>query len=365
MIKYTFSVIICGRKDYSTRTTSWGKTNQNFYQTFAKYIETIGFIDYNIYNKIFNRLHAYYSNIVFSQPSFRDGILNIFTESKYKREIKKIGKLPAAFIHTGNFCIPEKLSRESKHFLYTDATVLAGIKYSEKKYSKRYLKTFLKYTSIYEKRLTGIFTFNQWTRDSLIDDFGVEAQKITNVGFGANLTPYVGPKDYTNGLILIVLRRGAENIKGLNLLIEAFKLARQKNTKIRLAVVGTTSEPVDGVDYYEGYPREKTVELFQVSSLYAMPALMEPNGMVYPEALSCQTPILGLDRLAFPEFAGYGKYGFIVEPDPQIIAEKILYAMDNPRLLEKMGREGQEFAIRRYSWDVVVQKMLDTINSCL
>ncbi len=96
-----------------------------------------------------------------------------------------------------------------------------------------------------------------------------------------------------------------------------------------------------------------------------MPAIFEPNGMVFPEALSCKTPVLGLNRLAFPEFAGYGKYGFIVNPDPQEIADKILFALDNPQLLEKMGREGQEFAVGRYSWNVVVQKMLDTINKSL
>ena len=88
--------------------------------------------------------------------------------------------------------------------------------------------------------------------------------------------------------------------------------------------------------------------------------------MVYPEALSCKTPILGLNRLAFPEFAGNGKYGFIVdEPCPELIADTILEAMNEPARLEKMGTDGQKFAIERYNWDNVANKMLTIIEKYL
>jgi len=251
------------------------------------------------------------------------------------------------------------------HLAYTDASPLGSFKYGLVTHSAKYLKNLIRYTAQYAGRFKIIFTFNEWTRKSIIEDFGVAAEKVHNVGFGANLNPYLAGKKYDNGLILTVLRRGNEELKGLNLLLQGFKIAHNQNRNLKLAVVGTTCEAMAGVTYYEGHPRSKTISLFQEAALYAMPAIFEPNGMVFPEALSCKAPILGLDRLAFPEFAGYGKYGFIVHPDPQDIADKILYALDNPQLLEKMGREGQEFAIKRYSWEVVVQKMLDTINKSL
>ena len=69
----------------------------------------------------------------------------------------------------------------------------------------------------------------------------------------------------------------------------------------------------DGVFYYYNQPRTVTVSLFQECALYAMPALLEPNGITYLEALANKMPILGLNRFAFPEFSGYGKFGFIVD----------------------------------------------------
>ena len=68
---------------------------------------------------------------------------------------------------------------------------------------------------------------------------------------------------------------------------------------------------MDGVTYYYNEPRSKTVELLQKATLYVMPAIREPNGITYLEALANKTPIIGLNRFAFPEFCGYGEYGFI------------------------------------------------------
>jgi glycosyltransferase involved in cell wall biosynthesis len=90
-----------------------------------------------------------------------------------------------------------------------------------------------------------------------------------------------------------------------------------------------------------------------------MPSLFEPNGMVYIEALACKTPILGLNRLAFPEFCGHGKFGFIVEPDKDIIATELLKAFENPTDIEIKGRSGQEFVLNRYRWDIVTKKILE------
>ena len=355
-------IIFCGTTD-EIASRSWGKTNTYLLNHLQRQAQVIGTIDYSITNRFLKFLHKIYCRIFLGQQSFRDNFLNFLMERKFIAKYIKLNEKPHVFIHSGVLCIPSSLKTEAAHALFVDATIMGGIKYNNLELSKRHRRVFLRNTQKYESRLNWILTFNEWTAKSLTDDFSVNPDKIHNIGFGANLEPYKGNKDFTNGLILTVLRRGLEKNKGLYLLLEGFELARKTNRNLRLAVVGTTLDPIEGVEYYEGFPRSKTLELFREASLFALPALFEPNGMVYPEALACKTPILGLDRLAFPEFSGYGEYGFIAEPDPEKISETIIQAMDNPGLLEKKAVKGQQFAVERYNWDNVVQKALQIISS--
>ena len=90
----------------------------------------------------------------------------------------------------------------------------------------------------------------------------------------------------------------------------------------------------------------------RAATLFTMPALCELNGIVYLEALASQTPILGLDRLALPRrFSGNGRYGFIVKkPEVRDVAMAIVEALKDKKALQRMGAEGQKFAVERYSW---------------
>ena len=90
-----------------------------------------------------------------------------------------------------------------------------------------------------------------------------------------------------------------------------------------------------------------------------MPAVREPNGITYLEALASKTPIIGLNRFAFPEFSGDGQFGFIVpEYNSELLANTIINALSNPSLLNKMGLEGQAFVKGKYDWDIVVDKIM-------
>ena len=94
-----------------------------------------------------------------------------------------------------------------------------------------------------------------------------------------------------------------------------------------------------------------------------MPALFEPNGITYLEALANKAPIVGLNRFAFPEFAGYGKYGFIVDnADKDLLAHTIIDALSDKQRLEIMGIKGQEYVISNFSWDKTVSSLICNIN---
>jgi glycosyltransferase involved in cell wall biosynthesis len=105
-------------------------------------------------------------------------------------------------------------------------------------------------------------------------------------------------------------------------------------------------------------------QLFREASLYAMPALVEPWGLVYLEALASKTPILGLRRHAFPEIAGEGRYGFIVDrPTPEAVSEALVHAVSDPQRLRLMGEEGHRHSLSAYSWDRVAERISAVLRS--
>lgn len=222
-----------------------------------------------------------------------------------------------------------------------------------------YLRYFEKKTGASFRKMNLIFTMNEWTRDYTIKHYGLPESKVFNVGFGINVKLYYGNKNYSEKRMLIVLRKGREKMKGLVLLLNALKIARQTYPDLSLDVVGTDyGNGEENVRCWYNFPRSKTTELFQKASLYVMPSQGEPNGITYLEALANKAPIVGLKGFAVPEFSGYGKYGFVIdEVSPDAVARTIVEAFSDVERLKKMGEDGQAFVADRFSWDNVTNQM--------
>jgi glycosyltransferase involved in cell wall biosynthesis len=214
------------------------------------------------------------------------------------------------------------------------------------------------------KYLNFVFTQNEWTRQALINNYRLSEDKVINVGFGINVEPYTGIKDYNSELLLILVRKGYERDKGLFELVEAFKILRSMRPNVRLAVVGTDIiENTDGITCYYNQPREVTLDLYKLSSLYVLLNICEPNGISYLEALANRTPIVGLDRFAFPEFSGYGRWGFILKNTaPEYIAHILDDALNNKQRLQQMGQEGQAYVLERFRWEKVIDRILNILK---
>jgi glycosyltransferase involved in cell wall biosynthesis len=109
---------------------------------------------------------------------------------------------------------------------------------------------------------------------------------------------------------------------------------------------------------------EELQELFNTHSLFLMPALNEPWGLVYLEAMACKMPIMGLTRNSFPELSGHGKYGFAIdEADPAMLAHALVEAFRNPERLKEMGEQGQRFCLSTFSWNKTVDRILEVVQS--
>lgn len=294
---------------------------------------------------------------------FRQPVLYGYLKRKTRRMIKKTDADAVLFID--QHCIGKGVDPSKRYYCYLDSVLPPVFERLEhpSPWQKMVMRRYVKNDIQSLRQMTGIFTANQWVKDYLIHEYGIQEQLIHNVRCGANISPLKEEKDYSRHLLLIVLRSNTKWRKGLPLVLEAMPLVRKVIPDARLAVVGCSGEEQEGVDYYDGYPRSKTVELFRESTLYVMPAQWEPLGLTYLEALANKTPIVGLNRFAVPEFSGNGKYGFVVDQaNPKRLAEVLTDALHDEERLRKMGEEGQLFAIQNYDWNKTVGMIEDIIN---
>lgn len=213
-----------------------------------------------------------------------------------------------------------------------------------------------------------IFAIAEHAKTSLTEHYGVPADRISVVGTGRGIIkPFTGEKDYAKGGILFVAKERFED-KGGQLLLDAFRIARDQNPDLQLWLVGDprlreTAGNDSRVQVFGFLPIEELQALFDRASLFAMPAPREPWGLVFLEALSCRTPILGLARGAIPEITQNGRFGFSVETaSAEVIAQAILQAFSDPSRLVVMGKEGQHHVLERYTWEKVVDRILERID---
>jgi glycosyltransferase involved in cell wall biosynthesis len=212
---------------------------------------------------------------------------------------------------------------------------------------------------------THVFTLSHATADDIVRQYHIDPGKVTVTGSGTGpIQPYFGAKDYSSGRILFVAQQRADE-KGVRLLLEAFELVRAASPTASLTIVGggfRTDEARSFPDRVRVLPHVNLSELqalFEEAALFAMPALYEPWGLVYLEALLCRTPVLGLRRRALPEITENGRFGFLIdEPDREAVAAGILRAISCPNLLASMGSEGQRHVAEQFTWSSTANRIL-------
>lgn len=286
---------------------------------------------------------------------------------------KKLSDLLSPVSHTlhfGTSSTPFHLKKDhQKHYLYTDSTwnLWANSSTEMNGYSLKLVKDAERLEAEALSQFTHIFSISEYVKENLINHYRISPKKITVVGTGRGiLDPFFGTKDYYNGKILFTAK-GRFKDKGGDLVVSAFQKAYEKNQNLHLTIVGQNeySSQINspGITALGFIPLQELQALFNTHSLFMMPAGNEPWGLVYIEALACKMPIIGLNKNAFPEISGNGKYGYIVDSaNSDDLSDLILKAMANYQELQEKGLNGQEYCLKTFSWDKVVNTIITTIK---
>ena len=208
------------------------------------------------------------------------------------------------------------------------------------------------------RNATKIFTASNHARDSVINDYGIDEEKVVTVYEGANIKELpMFKKDYSKKTILFV---GMDfNRKGGQSLIKAFKEVKREINDVKMIIAGC-SPPINipGITV-EGYvDHERLLQLYEQASVFAMPSICETLGIVFFEAMAYKMPCIGSTADAMPEIIEDGKTGFLIPPnDYKQLADKLILLLEDENLMKKMGEQGRERMEKYFTWDLVVDRM--------
>lgn len=212
----------------------------------------------------------------------------------------------------------------------------------------------------YRKSLANIdhfFVTSDWVKNSLVGSYGVRADKVTTcyTGRGKIANVPVG-RDYSRPKILFVARHNYIN-KGASLLLEAFRLIKGKHKHAELVIVGPNREDLaiphdeENVVVHGFLEWSELEELFNTSTLFVMPSLYEPYGLVYLEAMGCGTPVICSSNGGMASIVREQDCGWTLDTRDPISLSMILdAALSNPEGCMIKGMNGQKFVESKCSW---------------
>lgn len=151
--------------------------------------------------------------------------------------------------------------------------------------------------------------------------------------------------------------------KGLDVLLSAFRIVKQRMPEARLMLVGEGDRmeelerfgaTMGGVSLPGRLSERRLVEAYRRSAVTVLPSTTpaESFGMVLAEANACGRPVVGSRIGGIPHLVRHGDNGLLAEPgDPADLAERLLEVLADPREAARMGARGRRRIAADHDWD--------------
>jgi starch synthase len=119
-------------------------------------------------------------------------------------------------------------------------------------------------------------------------------------------------------------------------------------------------------------PREQLVPLITGATVFVVPSVYEPLGIVNLEAAACGTAVVASDVGGIPEVVDDGRTGLLVHYDPEDpagfaagLAARIGELLADPARAAAMGAAGRERVLAEFGWPAIAQQTVQVYEAVL
>jgi glycogen synthase len=210
-----------------------------------------------------------------------------------------------------------------------------------------------------------LFTMSNIVKLSLIQDYGIDSDKISVVGSFANRHGvYAGEKSFGRKQILF---NGADfKRKGGDIVLAAFEQVKQKIPEAKLVIIGRKlnlhREGVDNPGRIGSL--EDMRQLFLQTDLVVAPGRCDPFPSFVIEAMNYGVPCIVSGKDGMPEIVDDGMTGLVIDPTtPDTLAAELIRLLSDRPTLERMSQNARKKAAEQLNCDHVAQKIMQSLLS--
>jgi starch synthase len=104
----------------------------------------------------------------------------------------------------------------------------------------------------------------------------------------------------------------------------------------------------------EMLPKREVIQLLTHATVFAIPSIYEPLGIVNLEAMACGTAVVGSRTGGIPEVVADGETGLLVPPgEPGPLAVALNALISDPERAAAMGQAGRKRAVAEFGWAAI------------
>ena len=211
---------------------------------------------------------------------------------------------------------------------------------------------------------------SETVRQSLVEDYGIEPEKVSVVGGGTNLGVLPDAVTRPIGGPPRLLFIGMDFYrKGGDLVLKAFAQARKSLPLSRLTMVTRMPRnhglPMTNVEVIEsGFDREIIRSQFPLADAFVLPSRLETWGDVILEAMGYGIACIGVTGQPMEEIIENGKTGLLVEPEnPEALSRAMVQLLSDRTYCRMMGVTGRAHLERNFTWPIVAQRLSKVIET--
>jgi glycosyltransferase involved in cell wall biosynthesis len=208
-----------------------------------------------------------------------------------------------------------------------------------------------------------IVAYGEHVRQFVVDEAGVEADKVFVAGQAVEGERFVSVQPARNGAAQVLFVGQFEERKGLANLLDAFSAIPEPSARLRLVGDGALQQDVARRAAHDprieivGYvPQDRLPQVLSQARCLVLPSITtaldrEPWGLVVNEAMHAAVPVVATDAVgaAAGGLVQDGRNGLIVpERDPEGLRAAIQRLVGDPELAARLGEQARS-DVERFS----------------
>jgi glycosyltransferase involved in cell wall biosynthesis len=209
-----------------------------------------------------------------------------------------------------------------------------------------------------------LFCVSHQIKASLIQDYGIPAEKVTVTGSSANFASvYEGEKKF--GTKQLMFNSSDFHRKGGDIVLKAFRQVRTVIPEASLVIFGADIAINEAGVKVVGRinSRSEMQDFLLGTDIVLAPALCDPFPVFPMEAMNFGVPCIVSDRDGNPDIIDDGLDGYVLsEIDEKKLAEKIIYLLQSNSILESMSKNAKSKIKTKLNWNLIGQNISNCIH---